>query len=574
MRQWLKIPNSVFQMVIDNLPNPRKGALNKYNILFPSYISPSNNYLLKKFSQYVKKPNLKLSESPESSENKTPYETTQDLEDMPIFGFISKMVPIHLKNITDEIIPKEKDVNDIKYMAFARNYCGTIKKGEEYFVIGPKHDPKSNYYDIKKYKFDNLYLFMGSSLEPVNEVPPGNIFSVSGLENYVFKTATISSEFESPSVKPTNQDTNSIIKVCIVTEELKEMPILIEGLKKLNRSDPAVEYYVQQNGEHILVTSGEVHLERCIKDLDDHLAKVKFKISAPMVNFKEGLVNNGYNFKKKKEIQEKKIDGKKIEEKERKKDLNLGYILDEGEENIDITDQGEVLKSCTPMILTEKPKLKKPEKVNNKIVDLKNKSEKTNFFIQKNLKSQIITSNTYITSGSNVNVNAEVKNKGFAEDHTPNKQCHFCISAVGMSEDQIDFLEKNEELMKEVVKRDFVLTEQLYENFLIFKQGLLDLFENKKLKFLIEKNLFCFGLNSYGKNMLIIKNIKTENCYFCKVKKENYENTEEKDEENCGNFNVNNLTNNFAGKFIFQLFLFYLFSKFFFNYYFFLYLFS
>ena len=173
-----------------------------------------------------------------------------------------------------------------------------------------------------------------------------------------------------------------------------------------------------------------------------------------------------------------------------------------------------------------------------------------------------------------MNVNAEVKNKGFAEDHTPNKQCHFCISAVGMSEDQIDFLEKNEELMKEVVKRDFVLTEQLYENFLIFKQGLLDLFENKKLKFLIEKNLFCFGLNSYGKNMLIIKNIKTENCYFCKVKKENYENTEEKDEENCGNFNVNNLTNNFAGKFIFQLFLFYLFSKFFFNYYFFLYLFS
>jgi ribosome assembly protein 1 len=56
------------------------------------------------------------------------------------------------------------------------------------------------------------------------------------------------------------------------------MPILIEGIKKLNRSDPAVEYYVQENGEHILVTSGEVHLERCVKDLEEVFAKVKFKV--------------------------------------------------------------------------------------------------------------------------------------------------------------------------------------------------------------------------------------------------------------------------------------------------------
>ena len=53
------------------------------------------------------------------------------------------------------------------------------------------------------------------------------------------------------------------------------MPILLEGLEKLNRSDPAVNYYTQSNGEHILVTSGEVHLERCIRDLEDSLAKVK-----------------------------------------------------------------------------------------------------------------------------------------------------------------------------------------------------------------------------------------------------------------------------------------------------------
>lgn len=75
-----------------------------------------------------------------------------------------------------------------------------------------------------------------------------------------------------------------MIKVSLITEDIKEMPQLIEGLKKLNRSDPAVEYYVQDNGEHILVTSGEVHLERCIKDLEDPLAKVKFKVILKKIN--------------------------------------------------------------------------------------------------------------------------------------------------------------------------------------------------------------------------------------------------------------------------------------------------
>lgn len=571
MRQWLKLSNTVFEMAVEFLPDPKKGALNKFNVLFPTYISESSNTIVRKYKKYLsyKLQNQnnnqsilnttttsknQLSEKAEidsntiNSEEKEEENKTMELSQAPTLAFISKMVPINLKNISDEVITHDKDQNEIKYMAFARAYCGTISKGQEYFVIGPKHDPKSNLYDVKKYKFDNLYLFMGQSLEVVNEVPPGNIFSVSGLEKYVFKTATISSQFECPSIKPSVRDLNSIIKVCIVTEDLKEMPILIEGLKKLNRSDPAVEYYVQKNGEHILVTSGEVHLERCIKDLEDHLAKVKFKISAPMVNFKEGLANTNYQFKKKNLISEKERKKKeKIKEDEKKKDLNKRYILDEGDENIDVDDQKQILKSCTPMMLTnEKTKAKKPEKVKkNVIVDLKNKSEKTNYYIEKNVKLQMQSQMQNKNENKKIQENNEeenknadskmIDNKGFSEDSTPNKLVNFIISAVGMNEDQIEFLEKNEELMREIVKRDYVLTEQLYENFLIFKQSLLDLFEDKKLRGLIEKYLFCFGPQASGKNMLLIKHIKYENYYFNRIRRENEEETTNKVESSTVN---------------------------------------
>ena len=42
---------------------------------------------------------------------------------------------------------------------------------------------------------------------------------------------------------------------------------LVEGLRLLNQADPCVEVYVQEKGEHILVTAGEVHLQKCLDDL-------------------------------------------------------------------------------------------------------------------------------------------------------------------------------------------------------------------------------------------------------------------------------------------------------------------
>lgn len=63
-----------------------------------------------------------------------------------------------------------------------------------------------------------------------------------------------------------------LVKVAIEPALLAQQDMLVAGLKKLNRADPSVEYYVTKQGEHILSTCGEVHLEKCLKDLkDDYL---------------------------------------------------------------------------------------------------------------------------------------------------------------------------------------------------------------------------------------------------------------------------------------------------------------
>ena len=42
---------------------------------------------------------------------------------------------------------------------------------------------------------------------------------------------------------------------------------LVEGLKLLYQADPCVEVFLQETGERVLVTAGEVHLQRCLEDL-------------------------------------------------------------------------------------------------------------------------------------------------------------------------------------------------------------------------------------------------------------------------------------------------------------------
>jgi translation elongation factor EF-G len=55
---------------------------------------------------------------------------------------------------------------------------------------------------------------------------------------------------------------------------------LIEGLHLLNQADPCVEVLIQETGEHVILTAGEVHLEVSFGKLNNNLKY--FIISQPI----------------------------------------------------------------------------------------------------------------------------------------------------------------------------------------------------------------------------------------------------------------------------------------------------
>lgn len=137
---------------------------------------------------------------------------------------------------------------------------------------------------------DNLYLLMGKELEELDEVPAGNICGIRGLQQHVLKTATLSNNVYCPSFCDLILMATPIFRVAVEPKNPTEMPKLVRGLKLLNQADACVQVIVQENGEHVLVTLGEVHLERCIFDLENQYSKCLLNVSSPIVPLRETIV--------------------------------------------------------------------------------------------------------------------------------------------------------------------------------------------------------------------------------------------------------------------------------------------
>lgn len=79
---------------------------------------------------------------------------------------------------------------------------------------------------------------------------------IGNIEDHIFKSGTISSDPNCISFVPVNLQSKSVLKVSVSTPNIEDNKKLIEGLKKLNKSDPSVEVYISTTGDLILNTSG------------------------------------------------------------------------------------------------------------------------------------------------------------------------------------------------------------------------------------------------------------------------------------------------------------------------------
>lgn len=191
---------------------------------------------------------------------------------------------------------EEKQEDPEHLIGFARLYSGTLRVGDSVWVLGPKFSPASPHAkpEPQQVTITALYLLMGRSLEPLDVVPAGSVVGIAGLEGAILKSGTLCSQLEgAPNLSSSMAiSTNApIVRVAVEPAWPGDLDKMVRGLKMLEMADPAVLYEQLESGEHVILTAGELHLERCLKDLRERFAKCDVQAGEVIVPYREGIVS-------------------------------------------------------------------------------------------------------------------------------------------------------------------------------------------------------------------------------------------------------------------------------------------
>lgn len=191
--------------------------------------------------------------------------------------------------------PEEEPADPEHLIGFARLFSGTLTVGDEVYVLPPKFSPARPHAapQPKKVTITALYLLMGRGLESLNSVPAGNVVGIAGLDGAILKSGTICSTLDgAPNLSSTSAiSTNApIVRVALEPAFPGDLDKMIRGLKLLEHSDPAMVYEQLESGEHVILTAGELHLERCLKDLRERFARCDIQAGEAIVPYRESIV--------------------------------------------------------------------------------------------------------------------------------------------------------------------------------------------------------------------------------------------------------------------------------------------
>ncbi|XP_037459742.1 elongation factor 2-like [Triticum dicoccoides] len=132
-------------------------------------------------------------------------------------------------------------------------------------------------------------IWMGKKQESVEDVPCGNTIALVGLDQFITKNATLTNEKEVDAypIRAMKFSVSPVVRVVVQCKVASHLPKLVEGLKRLAKSDPMVLCSIEESGEHIIAGAGELHLEICLKDLqEDFMGGAEIIISPLVVSFR------------------------------------------------------------------------------------------------------------------------------------------------------------------------------------------------------------------------------------------------------------------------------------------------
>jgi elongation factor 2 len=247
MQKWLPAGDTILEMIVLHLPSPVVAQRYRVDTLY---------------------------DGPLDDITATAIRNCDTSVGAPLCMYISKMVPTSDKG---------------RFFAFGRVFSGTIATGQKVRIMSANYVPgKKSELWIKN--IQRTLIMMGRYTEQVADIPAGNTCALVGVDQYLLKSGTIATDENACPIKSMKFSVSPVVRCAVEPKNSADLPKLVEGMKRLAKSDPMVLCYTEESGEHIIAASGELHLEICLQDLQNDFMGTEVKVSDPVVSFRETCV--------------------------------------------------------------------------------------------------------------------------------------------------------------------------------------------------------------------------------------------------------------------------------------------
>lgn len=178
------------------------------------------------------------------------------------------------------------------FRAFGRVMSGTISRGQPVYVLGEGYSLEDEE-DMASAVVEAVMIDESRYNVDITRAYPGNLILLSGVDASISKTATIYSRGIDDDMyifRPIKHMTQSVLKVAVEPIIPSELPKMLDGLRKVNKSYPLVHTKVEESGEHIILGTGEIYLDSVLHDLRRMFSEIEIKVSDPVTKFCETVV--------------------------------------------------------------------------------------------------------------------------------------------------------------------------------------------------------------------------------------------------------------------------------------------
>ncbi|KAL1893106.1 hypothetical protein Cpir12675_004252 [Ceratocystis pirilliformis] len=180
------------------------------------------------------------------------------------------------------------------FLSLGRVLSGIAKPYQQVRVLGEGYSVEDEE-DMAPATISDCFIAETRYNIPTDGVPAGNWVLMTGVDNSIVKTATIvAPSFEDDEnahiFKPISHFTESVLKVAVEPVNPSELPKMLDGLRKIQKSYPLITTKVEESGEHIIIGTGELYMDCVLHDLRRLYADMDIKVSDPVTRFCETVV--------------------------------------------------------------------------------------------------------------------------------------------------------------------------------------------------------------------------------------------------------------------------------------------